>query len=182
MRRVIVLAFAAGLLTGAVGSVGAQTPTADRPEARELARLMFTSGLFDAVMFQAVRAATTVVKTGLEGRIRRELGEDEGRMLEGVLARTFAGVFPQPEWEELYAGLMAKHFSDGEMRELLGFYRTPLGAKALKLSDILTREGAEAGERLVKSREKAFAERFASEFARALPSLSSELERTKPLR
>ena len=75
---------------------------------------------------------------------------------------------------------MAKHFSDGEMRELLAFYRTPLGAKALKLSGILTREGAEAGERLVKSREKAFSERFASEFARTLPSLSSELERTKP--
>ena len=84
---------------------------------------------------------------------------------------------PKPEWEMLYGTLIARHFSRDEMRDLAAFYRTPLGAKALRLSGVLVTEGAAAGERLMKSREREFGEGFGAEFSREFPAPSREIER-----
>jgi hypothetical protein len=86
-------------------------------------------------------------------------------------------VAPQQEWENLYASLISRHFSGAEMRELADFYHTPLGAKALRLSGVMVTEGAAAGERLMKAREKEFGARFGAEFSREFPALSREIER-----
>ncbi|MBI2159945.1 MAG: DUF2059 domain-containing protein [Candidatus Rokubacteria bacterium] len=77
----------------------------------------------------------------------------------------------------LHATLIARHFSRDEMRDLAAFYRAPLGAKAIRLSGVLVTEGAVAGERLMKSREREFGERFGAEFSREFSALSRELER-----
>jgi hypothetical protein len=118
--------------------VAVRAPAQDQPpEARELARLIFNAGTFDAIMTQAGKVGSQVVRAGIEGRL-------------------------------------------AEMRELAAFYRTRLGGKALRLSGVLVSEGAAAGERLVNSREREFAERFGAEFAREFPALSRELERQPP--
>ncbi|HKB26306.1 MAG TPA: DUF2059 domain-containing protein [Methylomirabilota bacterium] len=147
------------------------------PEARELARLIFTSGTFDAIMVQAGKIGSQVIKAALEGRVRRPLTEDETGRLQTLFTRLMKEVAPQQEWENLYASLISRHFSGAEMRELADFYHTPLGAKALRLSGVMVTEGAAAGERLMKAREKEFGARFGAEFSREFPALSREIER-----
>lgn len=179
MRRratlVIPFALMVGLLAGAPAA--AQN---EPPEARELARLIFNAGTFDAIMAQAGKIGSQVVRAGIEGRVKRQLGPDEASRLEALFTRLMKETVPQPEWEALYTALISRHFSAAEMRELAAFYRTPLGGKALRLSGVLVSEGAAAGEHLVKSRQREFGERFGAEFARELPALSRELERQPP--
>lgn len=168
------------ILTLAVQFVAASSDGQNEaPEARELARLMFTSGLFDVVMIQAGGAATKVVKAGMEGRLGRPLSEDEARRLEALITRAVQDTVPKADFEALYAGLLSRHLSSQELKDLAAFYRTPLGAKALRLSAILTREGAAGGERIMKLHERAFVERFGAEFTRELPALEKELEQRR---
>lgn len=99
------------------------------------------------------KIGSQVVRANLEGRLQRQLSPGEATQL------------------------IARHFSRDEMRDLAAFYRTPLGAKARRLSGVLVTEGAAAGERLMKSREREFGERFGAEFSREFPALSREIER-----
>jgi len=147
------------------------------PEARDLAQLVFTPGSFDAIMTQAGKIGSQVVRANLEGRLQRQLSPGEATQLQALFTRLMKETAPKPEWETLYAALIARHFSRDEMRDLAAFYRTPLGAKAIRLSGVLVTEGAAAGERLMKSREREFGEGFGAEFSREFPALARELER-----
>ncbi len=180
MRRhatiVLPLALTLGLLWGAPAAAQGEPR-----EAYELARLIFTSGTFDALMQQAGKIGSQVVRAGIEGRVQRQLTEDEASRLQGLFTRLMKEAAPQRDWETLYATLISRHFSADEMREMAAFYRTPLGAKALRLSGVMTTEGAAAGEQLMKSRQHQLGQRFDAEFTREFPALSREMER-KPSR
>jgi hypothetical protein len=54
------------------------------------------------------------------------------------------------EFETEMVNLYAEAFSDSEMDELLAFYRSPLGQKALARMPELMRRGAEVGSRIAK--------------------------------
>src|SRR5436190_1547355 len=72
---------------------------------------------------------------------------------------------PAPEAKPSRAApLRPRH--ERAIRELLRFYRTPVGTKAIQLSAVLTGEGAVIGQRLAKSREAEFAQRLREELAR----------------
>lgn len=179
MRRhattVLSLALALGLLWG-VPAAAQGTP----PEARDLARLVFTSGTFEAIMTQAGKIGSQVVRAGIEGRVQRQFTEDEASRLQGLFTRLMKEAAPQQDWEILYATLISRHFSADEMRDMAAFYRTPLGAKALRLSGVMTTEGATAGEQLMKSRQHVLGQRFDAEFTREFPALAREMERKPP--
>src|SRR5437667_50059 len=93
-----------------------------------------------------------------------------------VIRRTFVGVFPSALFEKELIEVYAKHFNEAEAEELLRFYRTPVGTKAIQLSAVLAGEGAVIGQRLAKSREAEFAQRLREELARECsPEYSSLL-------
>jgi hypothetical protein len=167
------------LLLAAVASPLACAQERSFPEAHELARLILSSGMFEAVIQTAGDAATTVVTVAIEGRLRRSLSADEQSTLRRLLIQTTKETVPWDVWEELYARLYSKHASPQEIRDILAFYKTPLGRRALSLSLILTTEGMEAGRGLAKSREKDFERRFTDEFGKTMPELKAELERSQ---
>jgi hypothetical protein len=66
----------------------------------------------------AGKIGSQVVRANLEGRLQRQLSPGEATQL------------------------IARHFSRDEMRDLAAFYRTPLGAKALRLSVVPSSRGS----------------------------------------
>ena len=59
-------------------------------------------------------------------------------------------------WDEMKVGLSAvykKHFTDAEIKELLKFYKTPVGKKSIEKMPILFREGSEVGFNLARKYE-----------------------------
>jgi hypothetical protein len=133
-------------------------------------------------MGQASVAAFGVVKAGMEGRLARQLSTGEAERLHAIIARLLKEVVPKAQFEALYANLLAQHYSPAELKDLIAFYRTPLGAKLARLMAVLTTAGAARGEALFGSHEREFGERFAAEFAREFPALGRELERSRPPR
>jgi hypothetical protein len=56
-------------------------------------------------------------------------------------------------WEELepeYVRIYAEAYTEPEIRELIGFYQTPVGQKTVDLMPVLMRQGAEVGERQIE--------------------------------
>ena len=56
-------------------------------------------------------------------------------------------------WEEMSAGMTAvykKHFNDNEIKQLLDFYKTPIGKKSIEKMPILFRDGSEVGLNMAK--------------------------------
>src|SRR5437870_5679865 len=102
----------------------------------------------------------------LERQLKRPVSPEEEQKLVDVIRRTFVGVFPSALFEKELIEVYAKHFNEAEAEELLRFYRTPVGTKAIQLSAVLAGEGAVIGQRLAKSREAEFAQRLREELAR----------------
>ena len=53
-----------------------------------------------------------------------------------------------------------KHYSQGELAELIAFYSTPVGKKMAKLQNTLTKEGAIAGEKIISKYQPQIIERL----------------------
>lgn len=157
---------------------GAVAP-ADYPEARELARLVFDSGLYDVVLQTALKAGFAPVRATVETRLRRTLSVDEADALQAIFANAFRTVIPSVVLEELSARTFAANVSQQDAQEILRFYRSPAGAKALSLNALLARENAAASEELGRTRAPEFVRLFAAEMARRMPALIRELEAAK---
>jgi hypothetical protein len=76
----------------------------------------------------------------------------------------------------IFVDLYARYYSPQELKDLVAFYRTPLGMKVLRFSGASSAERSAALQRLIASRHREFIERFYAEFARELPALNQELE------
>ncbi|MBI4637625.1 MAG: DUF2059 domain-containing protein [Candidatus Rokubacteria bacterium] len=133
---------------------------------RELLRLFLGPGFFDVLVDQMTRVAVPAVKIAIENDLKRPLTSAEDQKLLNALRRSFVAVFPRSIWEDEFVTLYAKHFSEGEIGELLQFYRTPVGAKAARLTALMAGEGAQIGERLAKAKQLEFAHRFREEVTR----------------
>ena len=106
----------------------------------------------------------------------REAADVDVELLESRVV-TIVGE-PWDLWEDIYARLYSKHASPGEIKDLLTFYKTPIGQRALSLSRVLLTEGAEAGRSLAKSREKEFQSKFVDGLGKTMPALKAELDRS----
>lgn len=167
------------LLSSAPAAVAQTGPvgTLLSADALDIARAVLTAGTFDTIMTQAGKIGSQVVRASLEGRLARSLTASEASRLQDLFTRLLRETAPQSEWETLYATLISRNFTPDELRELAAFYRTPLGSRVTRLSGVMMTEGAAAGERLMKSREREMVQRFGAEFAREFPALSREIER-----
>lgn len=162
------------LLSG--GSARAQDAP---PAARELARLVLTSGTFDSSTALAGETGAQDLRADLEKRVRRRFTEREAGRLQDLFMRLMKEVVTRQEWEALFAARLSSQFSVDEMQALSAFYRTALGAKALHLSDIIVREGAATASRLMKSRVHDFQQRFGVAFEREFATLSGEIRQAE---
>ena len=133
---------------------------------RELVHMAAGSGVTDAMFQPVAQALVPGLKPGLERQLKRPVSPEEEQKLVDVIRRTFVGVFPSALFEKELIEVYAKHFNEAEAEELLRFYRTPVGTKAIQLSAVLAGEGAVIGQRLAKSREAEFAQRLREELAR----------------
>jgi hypothetical protein len=170
--RAILIVLCLGVLTAS--AFAAQEASS---EAQELARLTFATGQFDQTLTQLAKVGVLPMKTVLEGRLGRQLTEDESRRLTEVFTRVFKEVIPQSEYEGNMAGQFSRYYSLQELRELLTFYRTPLGMKVLRFASTVTDENVRLVQWLVGSRQAELNGRFNAEFAREFPKLSEELQR-----
>ncbi len=163
----------AGLLLVSVIPARGYSEQASVSPLRDLVKVVFTSGLFDAGLSRAATADTSAVRAQLEKQLRRPLTEDEGGRLQRLVTHTLLEVFPRSLWEETYVDVLSKHVSVEDARELLAFYGTPLGQKALRLAGILAAEADEASRRILKARENEFRQRFIAEFQKEFPALNA---------
>jgi hypothetical protein len=151
----------------------------DPAAARELARLLATSTTFDGGVALAGASGSRSIRADVEKQLRRRLTEEEASRLQTLVTQTTKEVVSQEEWERLFAVRLSRQFSGDELRALLNFYRTPLGAKALSLSDILVKEAAATAGRLMKSHEHDFHRRFGIAFEREFAALSGEIRQSQ---
>ena len=67
-------------------------------------------------------------------------------------------------FRDLFYPIYHNHFTHQELKELIAFYKTPLGQKVLKELPLLTQEGMEAGSRWGTSLGPAIQERLLDRF------------------
>ena len=168
---VVAFTLAIGLVAGPSGE--AQN---EPPEAREIARLLGTSGEFEAAMRAEGHTAAQAIQARFETRLRRPLSADEAGRLEALLIRLMMETAGKIDFEGFYASRLAQFFSSQELVELAAFYHSPLGAKALRFATIVASENKAEGARLAKTHAREFGERFNAEFSREFPSLAHELQ------
>ncbi len=169
---VVILWLAVGPLT--LASTVAQS---ESPEAKELASLIFPSAALDVVFTQAAKTGVLPVKFGLEGRLGRQLTEDESRRLDEIFLRIINETMPRSVFEAQQVDLLAQYYSTQELKDLVAFYRTTLGMKVLRFSSVSSAESSAGLQRMMASRQREFVERFTAEFVREFPALNRELER-----
>jgi hypothetical protein len=151
----------------------------ESPEARELASLTRPSSVLDGVYVHAAKTGTVPIKTGLEGSLGRELTEEESRRLEEIFLRVAKETMPPSDFEAEYVDLLGRYYSVQEMKDLVAFYRTPLGAKVLRFSSVSNEANSAGIHRMMAARQREFVERFTAEFTREFPALNLELERKR---
>jgi len=149
----------------------------DSPEARELASLAVAAGTFDVTYTQASKVAASIMKGSLEGRLGRQLSDDESRQLGALFLRLIKETVPQREFEANYVDVLVRYYSPQELKDLVAFYRTPLGTRALRFGPATNEEHAAAGHRIMAAHDREFRERFTAEFVREFPALNRELEK-----
>lgn len=64
------------------------------------------------------------------------------------------------EYDKYLFEAYKKHYSQGELAELIAFYSTPVGKKMAKLQNTLTKEGAIAGEKIISKYQPQIIERL----------------------
>jgi len=170
-ESLVIFSLAVGLL--------APTPIAgqsESPDARELASLTLSPDASDSVITQAAKGGALPVKAVLEGRLGRRLTEDESTRLNEVFLRVFKETIPLSAYEAMFVDLFARYYSPQELKDLVAFYRSPLGMKTLRFSSVSREESSAWIKRTMAGHEREFVERLNAEFAREFPALNQELE------
>jgi uncharacterized protein len=103
----------------------APAPAASLPV--ELSRLVLPRESWDRMMVQSADQVLDMIVSSSQGKVQLTPA------LRDRVRRDFAAVVSYAEMIDLQAGLLAKHYTDAEVRELLAFYRTPLGQKAIRI-------------------------------------------------
>ncbi|HSK77606.1 MAG TPA: DUF2059 domain-containing protein [Thermoanaerobaculia bacterium] len=125
---------AALVLSGALPAQEPAPASSHERAARELFRL-----------FGGEKAA----EVGAEAMLGTIRENEELASYEDVFRAWFRKVFATEDFESEMVALYMGAFSEGELREITAFYKTPVGQKALALVPELMKQGAEVGLRRV---------------------------------
>ncbi|MGE5360670.1 MAG: TonB family protein [Bacteroidales bacterium] len=162
----------------------ATTPNRAAMEAaRELVDLAMSEQTFDALVDQMSDAIAQVwwatageqSKAEMAARGVKIGAEDEARMkvvMKTVAGRVFRELFPRSEFLDSVAPVYARTLSADDMNEIIRFYKTPVGSKALGLTAKMMVEGRKVGESLFAIKSVQFQDRLKAE-------LMKEVEKTQ---
>ena len=163
----------------ALGASSSAVTAADdsRSAARELVGLFRAAGYYDDLFDMATKAGVPPITVAIEARLERQLTPAEREDIRASFGRAFLRTVPQAAWDDLYVDVVVRHVPLADLQELVRYYRSPAGVKALRLSRLLNTAGARAGEDLVKARQDQFVEHFFADLAASMPALKDELAR-----
>ena len=113
-----------------------------------------------------------LAEQGAQGMMSMVRNNPELAPYEDVFRAWYTKIFAEGEFEQQILELYAKAFTEQELRGLIEFYKSPLGAKALEQMPILMRQGMGIGERL--------AEKHAGSLHEMLGKAKKERETAKP--
>ncbi len=132
MKPLRILVGTALLVAAFPGSAAAQTQSAPSPEAMQAANELFdimgkdaTRPLLNQIIVRAwppIEQALRTKQPAITTEQLRDLRDVYGRLLQDFLTKVMA---EQP-------AIYAKHFTAEELREMVNFYRSPVGQKALR--------------------------------------------------
>lgn len=146
----------------------AATPAVD-PAAAAAARELLVAMDYRSVMMESFKQMTAslpaAIKAGAEGAVRADpkLNDEQrakklAELDESVpkIAAAITRMYSDPalvdEMLDAMIPVYAQHYSVAELRQLGAFYKTPVGAKTLRLMPQLMNEGMQAGQRIMMPR------------------------------
>lgn len=139
--------------------------------ARELFRLVIAEGSVGA-MFGQIRALTVAGLTqDVEGRLGERFSGDERERFQAAVDRVLAQHLTLRIFEDECVAVYARHFTADELEQLLAFYRSPVGRKALERGAAMMGEMMLAGQRVGQgiARSQELQRQLFEEIRRALP-------------
>ena len=119
-----------------------------------------------------VVGGTKLAEAGAQGMMSMVRNNPELAPYEDVFKEWYKKIFAQGDFERQILELYAGAFSEEELRGLIDFYKSPLGAKALEKMPLLMRQGMAVGERL--------AQKNAGELQEMLAKAKKEREAATP--
>jgi uncharacterized protein len=120
----------------------------------------------------AIVGGAKLAEAGAQGMMSMVKNNPELAPYEDVFREWYRKVFAAGEFERQILDLYVGAFSEQELRGLIEFYKSPLGAKALEQMPVLMRQGMGVGERL--------AQKHAGELQEMLANAKKEREAAKP--
>jgi hypothetical protein len=126
--------------------LAAQDSTAARAAPASASHMAAARELLEAVRLQEVAAAG--VRVSIDEQIRTNPGLEPYRT---TMKEWATQIFAGDEAKNAFAALYAGYFSEAELRQLIAFYRTPLGQKLAGSQAVLTVRGAELGRSLAEA-------------------------------
>jgi len=129
-------------------------------EMRELINLVVNDAMIAEVMQQATDVAYTMVRQGLQSRLKHEVNAAEEEKLRAAIHRAMSETVPKNLWQDAFIPIYMRAFTHAEVVELLKFYKTRLGRKLLEVTPKLTHDGAQAGKELFEAHTDEFLSRF----------------------
>lgn len=138
------------------------------PAAVELARMVLPRSNWDQVLAATRDQMRLMTAQPMEDLVRKRAGEipaDFPRFMEEQMESLMAGIFPTyEEMLDFQAGLVQKHYTATELQELLAFYRTPLGQKAIRIQPEVARDVMGWMQALVQQKIPAAVEKMTARF------------------
>jgi len=124
-----------------------------------------------AELFSVV-GGTKLAEAGAQGMMSMVRNNPELAPYEDVFKAWYQKIFAQGDFQRQILELYTGAFSEEELRGLIAFYNSPLGAKALEKMPLLMRQGMAVGERL--------AQKNAGELQEMLAKAKKEREAAQP--
>jgi hypothetical protein len=133
MTRALVVAAA---LVAAASPAGADVPApAQNALAVELSTLVMPRANWE----RTSAGVADQTRQYIEASIRQGGGEVPPEFA-ARFTEEFRSLYAYEEIVDIQAGLLVKYYSEGELRELLAFYRSPLGQKAIRIMPEVTQD------------------------------------------
>jgi uncharacterized protein len=162
-------------LFGGVASAQTASPEkATRDTAREMVNMAISDETFNAIVDQATETLAQLwwatagepTKADMAQRGVKLTGEEEARMkatMRVVVRRVFLELYPKSDLVESVASIWAQHLTADEMNEIIRFYKTPVGSKAVGLMGQMMVESRRASVGLSEPKSATFWERAKAE-------------------
>jgi hypothetical protein len=142
------LVFGLLIVAGLVCAVAA-APDSHREAARELYRMMSPRETF-------ISGFSTVFKAQLEQMAKMGIEDSKIKRIEKASVAFAEKIADDPELEKRMVSIYVEAFSEQEIQELIRFYRTPIGRKALRKLPELFQKGAQVGQELALKHQPQF--------------------------